>query len=337
MAVRLDIRPRLTLPPEGRRAVARRRFRLPPLALPATGYWLAMGALTYVFAHLGPHPLDTAEASASEREAPAALPAPPSERPALRDEPVAEPHVAPAPDVAEATEPVAATEPVVAPEAAPATVAQRDGESEHEHERERERENRDNRKAGRREDSWGSRTEPKEEPTKREEPARVAMSFPEFTDSSRPAKTEHAGDGPRIDSLFDKADERPSHDAAPDAPPPEQAPDAPSAVSSCEAAIARNNEQITIGGARGPADTTREVYAGILQNGRYLSSCSIPERSVFEICAAVKDGRAIGITVVSSPASPKLNACVRSAVARLKFPQNQRLDVTHTRFDSARH
>ena len=163
------------------------------------------------------------------------------------------------------------------------------------------------------------------------------MSFPEFTDSSRPKPRERAADGPRIDSLFERADERPSKEPTNDAvAPPESAP-APVAVSSCEAAIARNNEQLTIGGARGPADITREAYAGILQNGRYLSGCSIPDRTVFEVCAAVKDGRTVGITVASSPPSAALNACVRNAVARLKFPQNSRLDVTHTRFDAVKH
>ncbi len=165
----------------------------------------------------------------------------------------------------------------------------------------------------------------------------MALSFPEFTDSARPEPREHAADGPRIDSLFEKSSERPG--AARDAPPPappESDPDASPVLSSCEAAIARNNEQVTIGGPRGAADVSREAYASILQNGRYLASCSIPEHSVFEICAAVKNGRAVGITVVSSPANASVNACVRSAVAHLKFPQNQRLDVTHTRFDAVK-
>jgi hypothetical protein len=50
----------------------------------------------------------------------------------------------------------------------------------------------------------------------------------------------------------------------------------------------------------------------------------------------VKDGRAVGITVVSNPGSPELNACVRRAVTSLAFPENSRLDVTHTRFDAVR-
>ena len=165
---------------------------------------------------------------------------------------------------------------------------------------------------------------------------RVALSFPEFTDSSRPSQRAHAADGPRIDSLFDKADERPAKDAPSDTPPPPSVDrDAPNVSASCEAAIARNNEQLDLGASRRAPDITREAYASILQNGRYLASCSVPDHTVFEICAAVKDGHAVGITVTSNPASAAVNGCVRRAVARLKFPQNPLLDVTHTRFDAA--
>ncbi len=319
LVVRLDIRPRLTLPPE-RRAAVRRRWSMPPLALPAAGYWLAMGALTYVFAHLGPHPLEPAEAEAFERDTEQSRPTPFDRRA------VQETVTSPPSPVADAPAPA---EPVPAPVAEPASVVADTKDD--------EREIRDNSKAGRREDFLGSRHEREQgeaEPRRAEEP-RVALSFPEFTDSSRPPKRERAADGPRIDSLFEPPEERPARDTPPDAPPPPASePDAPAVASSCEAAIARNNEQLTIGAARGAPDISREAYAGILQNGRYLSGCSIPERTVFEICAAVKDGHAIGITILSNPPISKLNSCVRSAVARLQFPQNSRLDVTHTRFEA---
>jgi len=326
VAVHLAIRPRLTFPTE-RPAARGRRWRLPPLALPALGYWLAMAALTYGFTRLGPSPLDEAVAAPL---APAVATPPPQNEPDPAPElPTpsppqleAQPQAAaePAPEADLPSEPAATTPPVAANEA--------------------EREQGNNRKAGRREGFLGSTEEPsadrEESREKRGEPV-AKLSFPEFTDSSRPERRERAADGPRIDSLFDRADERPAPDAKPDAPPPPVSdPNAPAVVSSCEAAIARNNEQLTIGGARGPADVTREAYASILQNGRYLAACTIPDRTVFEICAAVKDGRAIGITIVSSPASAALNSCVRNAVARLKFPQNSRLDVTHTRFDAAK-
>lgn len=327
VAVHLDIRPRLTLPAEPlARAPGKKRWRLPPLALPAVGYWLAMGAVTYGFTRLGPHPLEPDPEPHGAAQG--------SSRPA------AEPQITPVLDPAPArlaseleaplTQVAAPSAPEVASEAPP--------------EREPATEHRENRKPARREAFLGpSKDEPDVprepgEPREPREPERVVTSFPELTDSSRPLPREHAADGPRIDSLFEPAGERPAKDAAPDAPaPPESAPVTPTVSASCEAAIARNNEQLTIGAARGPADITREAYAGILQNGRYLVGCSVPDRTVFEICAAVKDGHAIGITIVSNPSTPALNACVRSAVARLKFPRNSRLDVTHTRFEAVKH
>ncbi|MES1186622.1 MAG: hypothetical protein ABUL60_22605 [Myxococcales bacterium] len=317
VAVHLDIRPRLTFPAEPR-LPTRRRWRLPPLAVPAVGYWLAMGALTYGFTKLGPHPLDDVQSPASQvagvapsPEAPREVAAPPAAEPPLAEAP---PPSAPEP----ASEPTAPNEPDATTPLASNTTEPAPP---------------DTRKA--------ERKEPSEPVARQEEPRSKAaepaprISFPEFTDSSPAEKREHAADGPRIASLFEQAEERPTPAPKPDAPtPPTSEPDAPVAVSSCEAAIARNNEQLTIGGPRAAPDITREAYASILQNGRYLSACSIPERTVFEICAAVRDGRAVGITIVSNPPSPALNSCVRKAVGRLKFPQNSKLDVTHTRFDA---
>jgi hypothetical protein len=291
---------------------------LPPLAVPAVGYWLAMGALTYGFTKLGPHPLDDDQSAASQVAGRTPSPEAPREvsAPRLAEPPPAE---APPPSAPEpASAPTAPSEPDATTPLASNTT---------------EPPPTDTRKA--------EQEEPSEPAARQEEPRSKAteptprISFPEFTDSSPAEKREHAADGPRIASLFEQAEERPAPTPKPDAPtPPASEPDAPVAVSSCEAAIARNNEQLTIGGPRAAPDITREAYAGILQNGRYLSGCSIPERTVFEICAAVKDGRAVGITIVSNPASPALNSCVRRAVSRLKFPQNSRLDVTHTRFDA---
>lgn len=316
LAVRLDIRPRIVLRDE-RQAPRRFRLRLPPLALPAAGYWVAMGALTYFFAHLGPNPLESIEsARASE---PQLAPAP------------AEP-----PPVAEEPAPLALTEPPPAapsadelPAAPNALLAETADEPEPTPERPRRRD--DEPRASRYEDDTVASRDLPAPP----EAPQAKLSFPEFTDSSRPATRERAADGPRIDSLFERAEEQP--DAREPAAPPREAERGPArAVVSCEAAVARNSEQLEIGGPRGPADISREAYASILQNGTYLSACNIPDRTVFEICAAVKDGRAVGITVVSSPADSGLNACVRGAVSRLKFPSNPRLDVTHTRFDAAR-
>ena len=306
VAVRLDIRPRLRLAPEPP-AATRPRFRLPPLALPAAGYWAAMAALTYLFAHLGPRPLE---------EAVAAEPAPPLvEAPRLTPSPAAEPPPGPPAASAEPAPVVVADATDSAP-LPPASLP-------------------------------GVRREPPSESDQRQvvadptvasrrdaEPSRG--DFPEFTDSSRPRKPERAADGPRLDSLLEASDAPAATAAAADAPArSDDRPDTHGSVTSCEAAIAHNNEQLTIGGPRGPVDITREAYASILQNGRYLQACRVPDRTVLEICAAVKSGRAVGVTVVSNPPAPALDRCVRSAVSGLSFPNNERLDVTHTRFDAA--
>jgi hypothetical protein len=275
-----------------------------------------MAGLTYAFAHLGAHPLESALASPTEPEA---APAPLVDEPAPTPLPDAAPPLAPAP----------AAEAEPAPEPEPATLPRSEPEPSPD-------------RAPSLKLSLSAPPLPSPlssppaalAPIPAPEPT-VASSFPEFTDSSRPARRERASDGPRIDSLFERAEDGARPNSPAETTPSEREP-APAAgpVVSCEAAVARNNEQITLGGPRAPADITREAYAGILQNGRYLSGCRIPDRSVFEICAAVKDGRAVGITVVSTPASAELNACVRRAVARLQFPSNPKLDVTHTRFDA---
>jgi len=319
VAVHLDIRPRLPrlgLPPEPP-AARRKRWRLPPLAVPAAGYWVLMGGLTYFFAHLGPHPL---EALANPLE-PAPSEAPPAPREIATPDPAPVAAVAPsineaepAPRAEPAPEPPSAAEPpplVDEPALAEARVSRR---------------------ADREAALSAREAAPSPTPSPSAGPAAAPrLSFPEFTDSSLPAPRPRAADGPRIDSLFERAGDRPAPAESEPAPPEVGA---PVAVSSCEAAIARNNEQIELGAPRGPADITREAYASILQNGRYLTGCSIPDRTVLQVCAAVKDGRAVGITVSSNPPSAALNACVRGAVSRLKFPASPKLDVTHTRFDA---
>jgi hypothetical protein len=311
VAVRIDIRPRLVLRDE-QPAKPRRQWRMPPLALPAAGYWLAMAGLTYFFANLSTNPLESAWA------AEVAEPSPP---PIVN---VNVPVPVPVPDLP----PVTPAPEAPRSEPAPETVASANDDASQ----------RDTAptQASRRAALSSLREEPREEPVARLDPPTARLEFPEFSDSSRATPRERAADGPRLEGLFERRQDAPdSSQPAPDKAP-ETTRDAPTSVSSCEAAIARNNEQINIGGARGPADVSREQYAGILQNGRYLSGCAIPDRTVFEICAAVRDGRAIGITVTSSPSNTSLNACVRRAVSSLKFPVNPRLDVTHTRFDAAR-
>ncbi|HEY3497555.1 MAG TPA: hypothetical protein VGK73_22815, partial [Polyangiaceae bacterium] len=109
-----------------------------------------------------------------------------------------------------------------------------------------------------------------------------------------------------------------------------------SSLPSCESAAAAANETIDLGAGRGAPDLTRDAFASVLENGSYLARCAIPARTALDICAAVRDGKVVGVSVTSAPRSPAVNACVRRAVSTLRFPHSGRLDVTRTRFEAAR-
>ena len=106
---------------------------------------------------------------------------------------------------------------------------------------------------------------------------------------------------------------------------------------SCEAALESYSEQMDFAkGARVSPDVPLARYAAILERGDYFSHCAVPDDMAIEICAAVQNGRAVGITIVTRPASARVRNCVASAVRSLRFPVHPRLDVTRTRFDALR-
>jgi len=101
---------------------------------------------------------------------------------------------------------------------------------------------------------------------------------------------------------------------------------------SCEAAQASYVEEMSVGGPRGQADITGGQYAAILNRGSYFAHCNVPDSAKINICAAVQNGRAVGVTVVVSPRNPGASSCIAAGVRGLGFPSNPKLDVTHTSF-----
>jgi hypothetical protein len=107
-----------------------------------------------------------------------------------------------------------------------------------------------------------------------------------------------------------------------------------SSLPSCESAAAAGNQTVDLRSARGAPDLTRDAFAGVLENGAYLNRCAIPPRTALEICAAVQDGKVVGVSVTTEPRNEAINGCVRRAVAGLRFPRSSQLDVTRTRFEA---
>lgn len=99
---------------------------------------------------------------------------------------------------------------------------------------------------------------------------------------------------------------------------------------SCEAAQAKYVEDYTQQGV--PPDLSAGSYAGVLGNGAYLNSCGVPSNMSVSICAAIQNGRAVGVTVRTTPSNAGIQSCVKGQVMSKSFPSHPRLDVTTTTF-----
>lgn len=101
---------------------------------------------------------------------------------------------------------------------------------------------------------------------------------------------------------------------------------------SCEAAQNAYVEEMKMGSPQGQADLTAGQFQAVLGNGTYLNACGVPDSTSVRVCAAIQNGRAVGVTVSTSPSSGSLNACVASKVRGMSFPSHPKLDVTRTTF-----
>lgn len=102
---------------------------------------------------------------------------------------------------------------------------------------------------------------------------------------------------------------------------------------SCEAVAAQAVDSIEIGAGHGPPDLSREDYARVLDRGSYLAGCGVPDHTSVDVCVAVRGGRALGVTVRTSPPSAAAERCIARAVRALAFPVHPRLDVARTHFE----
>jgi hypothetical protein len=102
---------------------------------------------------------------------------------------------------------------------------------------------------------------------------------------------------------------------------------------SCEGARAKYVEEISIGGPKGgQADLTAGHFASVLNNGSYIVGCGTPSSMKVSVCAAVQNGRAVGVTVTTEPPNGGISSCIANAVRRMTFPSNPKLDIATTRF-----
>jgi hypothetical protein len=95
---------------------------------------------------------------------------------------------------------------------------------------------------------------------------------------------------------------------------------------SYEGAIAANPQQIDMNGhATGP-DLTDQQLSGPMRNATFLNSCGAPESMHVTVKVAIKMGRAIGVSVYTTPPNGNVASCVDRAVRNLAWPVNQKMD-----------
>jgi hypothetical protein len=131
-------------------------------------------------------------------------------------------------------------------------------------------------------------------------------------------------------------------------PPPEPAPSpapkpAPAPIAdargltSCEAARDRQQQEIDLSRPRGPSrDGWQDRARELLADGSYFAHCGLSSKSALTLCTAVEQGKVIGVTVTTEPASRRVNACVRSAVAGLRFTASSEIEIFTTYFAPVR-
>ena len=105
---------------------------------------------------------------------------------------------------------------------------------------------------------------------------------------------------------------------------------APSGMS-YEAALGSNKEDMTIG-QKGSPDLTDGQLAGPLRNAAFIGACGIPGSMHVTVRTAVRNGRAVGVSVSTDPPNGALATCVEHSVRGLSWPSNPHMDSFTTRY-----
>jgi len=99
---------------------------------------------------------------------------------------------------------------------------------------------------------------------------------------------------------------------------------------SCEGAMNTYVTELKMSGNK--PDLTSGQLGASLNNGGYVVGCGAPFSMTVNICAAIQNGRAVGVTVVTDPSNPGVASCISSRIRGMSFPSHPSLDVTRTVF-----
>lgn len=101
----------------------------------------------------------------------------------------------------------------------------------------------------------------------------------------------------------------------------------------CEEARDAHPDEVGPGAARhDQPEPPDHQFSGPLSHGSYLEACSVPADTRIEVCAAIAEGKALGVTVATRPADVDKEKCIAGRVREISFPSHPRLRVVRASF-----
>jgi hypothetical protein len=94
---------------------------------------------------------------------------------------------------------------------------------------------------------------------------------------------------------------------------------------SYESAIAGNNLSLAPGTKDAP-DLTDAELAGPMREGTFLDACGVPSSTHVTVKVAIRNGRAVGVSVYAVPPHREIGWCVERQVRGLQWPSNAKMD-----------
>ncbi len=83
---------------------------------------------------------------------------------------------------------------------------------------------------------------------------------------------------------------------------------------------------------RGAKDLSDAELSGPMRNGTFLHACEAPDSMKVTVRVAVRDGKAQGVTVGTSPVDATVAACIDKAVRELSWPVSPKRNTFTTNY-----
>ncbi|HWL84712.1 MAG TPA: hypothetical protein VNO21_02860 [Polyangiaceae bacterium] len=101
---------------------------------------------------------------------------------------------------------------------------------------------------------------------------------------------------------------------------------------SYEAALDSNVQEVNMAGAKGGVDLTNSQLESPMKSASFVSGCGAPSDMQITVKVAIKNGRAVGVSVYANPPDAHVASCIDHAVRGLSWPSNPKMDSLTTTY-----